>query len=268
MSMNVLLLGHTGFVGRHLYKYLSGKFKVVTASRSGGDITIDLCDFGLYASKFDGFSFDIVICSSVTYSSIMPNALDNARIAANVLEYFQLKVKQLIFISSVFATNENKMSSVYNYGKYMQEELIRYYYARKSNITILRFCQIVDIEGGSRKTQRGFHYMVDAVKANTDLNVFVLNDCPRSYIPISYVVFVVAYSISESVVGFHNVVLEPRLTLRELAELLVRMKTDYNANVNFIDKEALHYVIPPSSETFKAVLDKFDLLGYLSKFIK
>lgn len=266
--MNILILGHSGFVGKHLCNYLGLYFNITTASRTSGDILIDLTNINQYDHAFKDLMFDVIICTAVSYSPHLPIAIDNAIIATNVMDYFQDKVKQILFVSSVSALSENKDLSTYNFSKYLEEEIIQHYYKIKGNVTTLRFCQIIDHNGESRKSQSGFHYIIDSINSNSDLNLFTLNDSPRSYISIEALTDVVAYTIDKAIYGFHNIVFEPNLTLTQTVELLLSAKKDYNAQINYINKEAMHYNIPKSSDRFLEIMSQHNIADYLIKFIK
>ena len=113
--MNILILGHSGFVGRHLLNFFCKNSNVITASRTSGDILIDLTDINQYETAFGHLKFDIIICAAVSYSPNFPLAINNAIIATNIVDYFQNSVKQILFISSVSALSENKDFSKYNF---------------------------------------------------------------------------------------------------------------------------------------------------------
>lgn len=263
---NILLLGSNGFVGSYLYaRLLDSGYHIVTASRTG-DISIDLSDFSHYSESFKDYSFDIIICAAVTYTEFLPNSLSNVAITANILEYFGDRVTQIIFISSLSALEENRYLSIYNFTKYLSEQVIKYYIG-KVNVCVLRFSQIIDINGKSECSQKGFHYLADGIRNNIPINVFSLNDSPRSYISVDKVSDVLEYTIDKKIKGFHDIVYKPLLTLVELVKLFTD-RTNYSNYINFLPREALHYYIPESSKEFEELVNSYEMTDYLLQFIK
>lgn len=265
--MKILLLGSTGFVGKYLHSDLIKNHDVITASRSAGNIQIDLCNYDTLNEVFSGEYFDVVISSAVTYSPELTKALDNARITSNIISYFKDKSKLIIFISSVSADETNKYKNAYNMGKYLELETIRYYRQHWHNICVLKFCQIIDHNGGSRNSQPGFHYIVDSINSGQEVKIFGKNDTPRSYISVNMVCDIVKYTIDHQITGEHNIVLGPRYTLNELARLLI-MQAGKNQDILLLDKEGMHYSIPANSKRFDQIIQNFDIKSYLSSFVK
>lgn len=268
MKLLILGAGNNSFVGSSLACYFKNKdnYEVQTASRSSG-IIIDLQNYEEYEQRFNDETYDVVINSAVCYDSFMPSAISNLKITANVNEFFKDKTNHIIHLSSASALEENKFQSVYNYTKYLTEEMVSYYIQNyQIPSTIVRFCQIIDHEGRSKIIQKGFHYIVDSIKNNIDFNLFVKNDCKRSYISIEFVCEAVEYIILNQILGIQNVVLEPKLNLKELKDLLISVK-GYSGKVNLIDKEALNYQIPQCSEMFVEFAKEHNMTNYLKSFV-
>lgn len=264
--MNILVLGASGLVGSNLVIYLEKKgHKVFTSSLLEGDYILDLSDYQLYEKIFGDDVFDAVVCCSVSYAEFLPDALQNLSVSANIISYFQEKTKQIIFVSSFSALEENKHQSTYNFTKYLSEEIIEKY---SPNSCTLRFGQIIDLKEGSRKAQRGFHYFIDAINENQPLNIFTKNDTKRTYISVEYVYQAIEHALENQLKGFHNIVLEPQLSLQELSDLLIKQTDKYTNQVSLIDKEAISYHIPEPSKEFENFSKERTMEEYLRKFIK
>lgn len=263
----ILIAGSNGLVGRALAKYLKSKgYMVYTASRTNADFSIDLSDYLQYEKTFSDISFDVVVCTAVSYSDLLPDALQNVSISTNIFTYFQDKTQQRLFVSSFSALEENKHQSPYNFTKYLADKTIEMYDA---HACVLRFGQIIDIKEGSRKAQRGFHYFVDAINENQSINVFTKHDAKRTYISVQNVCEAIEFAIINDIRGFHNIVIHPLLTLQELLKLLLDAKQDgYSGEINLIDKESISYHIPSSSEEFDSFVKDKSMELYLKQFIK
>jgi len=265
--MKILLLGHTGFVGHKLWYELAKIAEVKTAARSSGQFQIDFRDSSRFSGVFGNEHYDVVVSSFVCYPSDEKEILNNSECTKNIIEYFHNKCEQLILISSVSADYNNRFESIYNFSKYLEGELINYYINQRFNIASLRFCQIIDHDGSSKVNQRGFHFIIDSINNNKDFNLFVKNDQPRSYISIEAVCNAIIYAINNSIIGIHNVILEPLLSLVELTNLLLNEKKTYNAEITYVDKEALHYVIPKASDLFNNFIKTNNMINYIRAFV-
>lgn len=63
--MNIILIGGTGTIGREVAKALSANHEVVTASRSGGVLRVDISDPASVEAMFrDAGAFDAVVCAA------------------------------------------------------------------------------------------------------------------------------------------------------------------------------------------------------------
>lgn len=63
--MNIILIGGTGTIGREVAKALSANHEVVTASRSGGVMRVDISDPESVKAMFrDAGAFDAVVCAA------------------------------------------------------------------------------------------------------------------------------------------------------------------------------------------------------------
>jgi NAD(P)-dependent dehydrogenase (short-subunit alcohol dehydrogenase family) len=63
--MKVLLVGASGTIGKHLYEYFSRENEVVSASRSGADVGVDITDQRSIEAMYEAVSgVDAVICAA------------------------------------------------------------------------------------------------------------------------------------------------------------------------------------------------------------
>lgn len=257
--MRILILGGTGFVGFNLKKYLSGFYDVAITSRSGAsaDLAFDIADERSYSGLND--NFDIVINCIVDYNSSLEQKIkSDVLYKMRLLEQVAKKGSHYIEVSSVFATEENKTLSDYNFAKFLSDEIVCYV-SDKANLrySILRYPQIFDLEEKGRVSQKGFYYFIDTFRQQQILNVFGNAEAKRSYMPVEVLVKTVHEAIKKKIMGIHNVVMPDAYSANDLI-------TEFRKSITFPDKNisyqpgraAMEYSIPGCSVYFEEFLSQ------------
>lgn len=258
--MKILILGGTGFVGSNLASYLSAFHTVLTASRtvSGTNKHFDLGDPETYTICKDGY--DVIINCIVDYSHSVEGTIAKELLPKKkFLEFISTLHIHYIEISSVSALEENKYTSDYNFSKFLSEEVLRFTLkSHPFDFSLLRFAQIIDANGGSRKSQKAYHYFADAFRNKTPLNVFGNPNVPRSYMPIAILVQTVKYGIEAKIRGFHNVIMPDSYCANDLVaafrETIAKPQSEIIYDATGL---AAEYFIPPCSESFVPLLAGF-----------
>lgn len=200
----ILLTGATGFLGNHIYKDLSQSNKIITISRSGADINIDL------SKNIINFpDVDLVIHCAGKAHSIPKTELDNQEFfEVNVkgtenllksLEFCHILPKYFVFISSVsvygkefgIAINEDfplGAKDPYGISKIEAEAMVTKW-CKKNNVicTILRLPLLVgknppgNLGAMLKAIDKGYYFNIGGGLAKKSM---VLSKDVASFIPI------------------------------------------------------------------------------------
>ncbi len=255
--MKILILGGNGFVGSNLVAHLSEFYSVQTASRTAtsSNMYFDIHDSATFSVCNN--NFDVIINCIVDYSNTVEDTITNELVPKiEFLKYLCNLSSHYIEISSVSALIENNYLSEYNFSKFLLEEVFNYTVLNSTfNFSILRFAQIIDENGQSKKTQGAFHYFVDCFKNKKALNVFGNPNKPRSYIPIAILAQTVHQCIKTKIVGTHNVIMPDVYSANDLIIAFNKTISKPDSEINYdVSKLAMEYYIPPCSESFVTLL--------------
>lgn len=269
--MKILILGASGFVGTALFEGLRNFGTIVGTSRK---ITSNFFRFDLKNEENLNLldeEFDYIIDCIVDYSLNLNNKIKNDLLFKEaMLKRITVSPSHLISISSISSLEENKFLSDYNISKYLSDQLIHFYKETHGlSVTVLRFPQIIDIQGKASHAQPGFYYFVNALCNNLTLNVFGNPKIKRAYIPIECIVDVVKKTINEKINGTHNLILNKTYSFQEIIEYFCFQLTYDKNKINYQpEKKITKYYIPESSEKFQDVLQKYSPLNdYFQKII-
>ena len=257
--MKILILGGNGFVGSNLATFLASFYSVATASRSvsQSNLYFDLHQPETFSLCRD---YDVVINCIVDYTHTVEGTIQNdLQSKLQFIKYISTLSLHYIEISSISAVAENKYLSAYNFSKFLSEEVT--YYAAQQNqfdFSLLRFAQIIDEHGLSRKSQGAFNYFVDCFRNKTILNVFGNPNVPRSYMPISILVQTVHHCIKAKILGSHQVIMPDSYSANDLImafqKYIPKPESEFNYDAS---RFAFEYFIPSCSESFVTLLADF-----------
>lgn len=269
-SRTVLILGGTGFVGSYLREHLRGEHRVVATSRSGAgaDRAFRLAD-AASTSLFDEVAPDVVVNCTVSYASTLEECLAvNLHQTAALYLALRHRPLQLVQISSVSATADNKHQSDYGFTKAMGDELLAHVASHgELRATVLRFSQIFDAAGRSASSQPGLEAWGTAIRKGEPIRVFDREPRKRSYLPVESVVRAIAHAIRVPVHGTHDVIATESYTPRELVHLLAELGGYDPSRIERVDRSAAGYAIPACSPAFEGVLAQEPLRAAFARLL-
>jgi nucleoside-diphosphate-sugar epimerase len=206
--MRVLLVGASSSISKALLPFLSEFCDVITAGRTGCDITIDLKNI---ESTFQfPLNIDVLIHTAAHFGG---NNIDDIIEAeeVNVIGTLKLcnaavkaKVSHFILISSIFSTlqEDSIFYSIYSLSKKHAEEITKYYCTKNSlSYTILRPSQIYGIEDYFRKHQPFLYSIIDKVQNGEDIYINGSHDPSRNFIFIDDLVMIITKVIQKRIEG-------------------------------------------------------------------
>jgi dTDP-4-dehydrorhamnose reductase len=264
--VDILILGGGGFVGHYLYNALNKDFRVERTYATHplpGAFHLDLREQALTA-VIDR-PYDIVI------NNINPlhfSYRETAASAEAIAEYCRQHGAWLINISSVSAHDRNRHNDSYSLKKHIVDEIV--VQELDGSHTILRFPQIFDLKGLSRKSQPGLFFMVDAIRQGRPLSLFKNATEPRNYLFIDILTTAVRFAIDQRIRGIHTVyVPHHTLSLYRLATLMGEHRGGYNSELITIGTtNGATYFLPEVSDAFRSWAADFPgIETYLSALI-
>ena len=264
--MKILIVGGTGFVGsylkRHLKKYHD--IKTTSFSNKNSDLIYNVEKHNLI--NIIDEKFDIII------NNVSPNNLSfsaTERNVKSVIEYCNKHYSQLIQISSLLASEANRNLNDYSIKKALSEDII-ISEMNKEQYTILRFPQLMDFKGRSRKTQGGLYFLAESLIKKTPIMIFSNHEeCYRNYMPIDLLLKIIDYTIKHNVKGLHNAYFNDfKLSLIKVINKLAACIPNLKTELSIGDKKGLSFQIDKASSVFTDSIEHENIDFYFSKFIK
>ena len=267
---NILIVGGTGFLGKYLRLHLIENHHVdyTYASQfieNGIKYQAGLDNLGRIVNK----QYDILINNinplNLTYIQCI-------QFTEDLISYCNEHRIKLIHISSVSALFENRFSNAYNLKKGVTEDLIRVEML-ENNFSIIRFTQLFDADGLSRKSQVGLYYLLKEIKQNNSITIFSNHkECFRNYLPIELAIKMIELTFDKEFSGIYNAHFDIfTLSFSELLKLLIGLNKNYDFKtmVNEGDQKGLSYIIPnQSDQLISKIKTKNNLIDYFKSAYK
>jgi len=263
--MRVLIVGGSGFVGSYLNNHLQKDHTVDFTCFSSNESEIRYNAESDLLTDIISEKYDVVI------NNVNPANLSNEGVARNiesVIEYCEEHSAWMIQISSFFASTDNRDANEYTHKKAISEDIIQSQMPEDS-YTILRFAQLFDLEGLSRKTQGGLYYLAEMVKKKMPITLFSNHEeCSRNYMPIELLLEIVGKVINQGVKGLHNAYFSSlTLSFKDLIQKFDSFhKEPYASDLSIGDREGMTYSIEKESELISNIVKPQSVDFYLNNF--
>jgi dTDP-4-dehydrorhamnose reductase len=266
--MKILIVGGTGFVGSYIKTHLNKchYIKTTSCSNNNSDLIYNVEKHELLDIIDE--NFDIII------NNVSPNTLNFSATERNiksVIEYCKKHSSHLIQISSFLASEANRNLNDYTFKKALSEDIIISEMNEKQ-YTILRFSQLMDYKGESRKTQGGLYFLAESLLKKIPVMVFSnYQECYRNYMPIELLLKIIDFTIEHNIKGLHNAYFnEFTLSLKELINILASSipNCNYETELTINDKTGFSFQIDKSYTIFRNYIEYESINFYYRKFIK
>lgn len=199
---------------------------VLTSSRTGGDVPIDLEDQDWTAIRLG--TFDTLIFIAADFGGLLPSDYARAAVVnsigiANLLQAaIGSGVSHVVLCSSISAgySSESPYFSAYGLTKRHGEEMaeaICFFLGIK--LTILRMSQIYDSKGLCQKHQHFLYQITRNVQAGDKTVIFGSRDPTRNFIHLDDVVAAISYVAVNGVTGSWECVNPQNSTIAEVAKI-------------------------------------------------
>ncbi len=255
MRKRVLLLGGSGLVGSCLAEEIASAHDVTTTSTTGAgaDRPFDVCAPDGWAKLVGADRYDTVVNCTVRHAGSLGELFDvHVAGALRLVGWLRDAPTHFIQVSSISAIPGNRNQGDYALTKFLADELLLHASRTGSwRVSVLRFPQIFDVRGRSRRTQPGLHRWVSQIRSGQPIEVFTGSDARRSYIAAPLAAKAIRRCLEEEIVGVHDVIPAERFTLLELATLLTRIRgADPGTIRQNSSVRPAEYVIPECSQAF------------------
>lgn len=206
--MKVLVIGAKSSLGRCLCPALAAFADVVTAGRTGCDLTLDLTgDIHLPPG------FDAVVNTAAHLGGTTPQALAAAE-QTNLLGLLALcqacsdaGIGHLVQVSSIFATlaASSPLHNVYAMSKRHGDEAVQLQARMRGlPLTIVRPAQFYGVGESYRRNQPFLFTLMDKAQAGQDIELWGQNDARRNFIHVLDVADMLARVVQTRTLGVFN----------------------------------------------------------------
>ena len=209
--MKILLVGGSSSLAQVLHPVLSEFAEVITAGRSGCDLSLDLTES--IKSFQVPMGVDTVILLAANFGGSDFTSMMNAE-EVNVLGALKLAyvchragVGQLVQISSIFAGlgETSPFYSIYSLSKRHSEELLQLYCRSVGlPLAILRPSQLYGEVDSFRHHQPFLYAMLDRAQNGEDIVLYGHNDALRNFIHVIDVAEIIARVVQQRIEGLYE----------------------------------------------------------------
>ena len=223
--MKVLLVGGRSTLARSLLPALSAFAEVVTAGRTGCDVTLDLrCDIRLPSG------IETVVNAAAHLGGANPAALAAAE-QTNVLGLLALGqacsdagVQHLVQVSSIFATlpPSSPFHNAYALSKRHGDDALQLQ-ARQTAlpVTIVRPSQFYGVGEAYRRNQPFLYSLMDKAQAGLDIELWGQRDALRNFIHVDDVAAMIAAVVRTRTLGVFDCCHPQDLHFSQIAQAAV-----------------------------------------------
>jgi nucleoside-diphosphate-sugar epimerase len=226
--MRVLLVGAHSTLGRVLHGHLAAFAEVITAGRSGCDVTLDLAGDAALAAIPAGL--DAVVNCAADFGGSDGAAMLRAQ-AVNVAGLLKLCMActnagagQLLHVSSIFAelAPVSPFFSVYALSKRHGDEAAQLYAATHGlALAIVRPAQIYGVGEAYRRNQPFLYTLIDRAEAGADIVIYGRNDALRNFIHVDDLARLLALAVQQRLRGLYRCVAPENLRYSQIAQAAI-----------------------------------------------
>lgn len=226
--MKILLTGGTSSLAEVLRRTLSSFAEVLTAGRSGCDVTLDMLwpagQFQLpqkvdtvihLAAHFGGQDFESILESQEV------NVLGSLKVAHAC---YKKGVFQLVYISSIFAgmDKNSPFFNCYSLSKRHAEEILALYCQSIGlSLVILRPSRLYGEGEIFRRHQPFLYAILDSAQYGKDIVLYGQNDALRNFIHVDDVAEIIARVVQQRIEGLYECASRTNVRFSEIAAAAV-----------------------------------------------
>lgn len=226
--MRVLIVGGSSSLARVLKPVLLPFAEVLTAGRSGCDISLDLSCLDKQFRLPDGI--DAIVHLAAHFGGKGVDALRKTE-QVNVLGTLALceactraRIGHLVLVSTMFAglSEDSPFYNVYALSKRHAEEVARLYSSEFGlPLTILRPARIYGTGESFRKHQPFLYSIIDKAEKNEEIVFYGTNDAQRNLIHAQDVAEVIARAVLQKVQGVYSCTSPANVRYSEIAQAAI-----------------------------------------------
>ena len=238
----VIILGHTGFIGKNLLKTIEKEFEVSGYSSRNFNLTNPL-DVKRIAEHFDENTTVIMLAAIKREVQESLNAMrHNIQMTYNIAEALQKKrIEKLIYFSSVTVygedrndkniTEKTQINPISSYGisKYTSEKIFSYV-CEKNNIPILIFRPSVVFGPGNESEKYRPTGFVRSILETGQITLWGEGEELRDFIYIEDLIKYVKEGIENNVTGIYNLASGNMHSFNEIIGIIKSLSVKFTLN--------------------------------------
>ena len=226
--MKILIVGGSSSLARVLKPMLSPFAEVLTAGRSGCDISLDLSHPEAQFQLPEGIETVIHLAAHFGGKGIEPLRMAEQVNVVGTLSLCEActkaRIGHLVFISSMFAglNEDSPFYSIYAASKRHAEKVARLYSSEFGlPLTILRPARIYGTGEAFRKHQPFLYSIIDKAANDEEIVFYGTNDAQRNLIHAEDVAEVIARLVVQKLEGFYSCVSLVNVCYSEIARAAI-----------------------------------------------